>query len=168
MKRAGLLMVVAFSLPGLPGWSQAAFSSLQKVKVSATASVGGSSSQAPLTITAPVLPANAFFGKDAVIPVEVVAQGATISTQGLRVEIGYQLVDVSNRPIGTLTRAPVHLVRDPRRGNALIGNATIPKSDLVGIERGGTLQYYFRAEQNTGDTVLSAGGISQAPPGTSA
>jgi len=122
----------------------------------------------PLTILAPVLPANAFFGKDAVIPVEIISQGQTISTQGLRVEIGYQLVDVSSNPIGSLSRVPVLLTRDPRRTNALLGTATIPRTDLIGLQQGGRLQYYFRAEQIAGDTVLSAGGVSQAPAGTSA
>lgn len=149
-----------------------AFAHAETVTLSAIVSLenapGGAPQNGVLSIQAPTLPANAFFGKDAVIPVEVVAEGQTITSEGLRVEIGYQLVDASGQPIGTLSRAPVQLVRDPKRSNALIGNAIIPRSDLIGLQQGGKLQYFFRAQQATGDTVLTVGGLAQAPAGTSA
>ena len=161
-------IALAILLGSVSTWGWAAFTSTNKVPIRAIATVTGGTPGGTLTIQAPSLPANAFFGKDATIPIKVISTAQTITTQGLRVEIGYQLVDVSSQPIGSLTRLPVQLVKDPRQNNALVGQATIAQADLVSIQRGGRLVYYFRAEQATGDTVLAAGGLSQAPAGTSA
>ena len=55
-----------------------------------------------MTITAASLPAQAFFGKNLVIPVQVIATPGPISTQNLQVNIVYQLLD----PTGNALTAP--------------------------------------------------------------
>jgi hypothetical protein len=144
--------------------SRADFQSLHQETFAAIASVTGG--YVPLTITATPLPDRAFFGKNAQIPIEITSP-ARLDNQNLTIEIVFQILDANGQALSPLNGIPVQTLLSPSGQNALRGSAIIPRSDLLGIRRTGTLHYFFRARQNGTDTVLTrVNGISRAPAGS--
>lgn len=165
MKQRPLIGFLASLLAGLLGTpTQAVFQSVQTATVSASVVMPAGSS---LIIQANLLPTQAFYGKNVVIPVVLASpNGGPINTQGLTVEIAYQNVDASGQPTGALTVAPIQLQSVPGRPNILQGSAVVARSELTSVKNGGAFNYFFRTTQAGGDTVLSKSGLAAAPAGT--
>lgn len=159
------LIVSLIALAGLiPAPARSAFQSIQTAEF--TAGVSLVAGQA-LNIQAPVLPPNAFYGKNVVIPVTMATQnGGPIDTRGLSVDIAFQNLDSNGQPTGALTTIPIAFRLTPGRLDQLEGSAIISRDELLTIRQGGTFNYFFRATQGGGDLVLSNGGVSRVPAGS--
>lgn len=120
-----------------------------------------------LTISAASLPAESFFGKNLMIPVEVVSSASVISTQNLRIDILYQLLDVHGQSLSLPTSVPIQFSKHPIKKNTLVGTALIPRSELQPIRNGGRLDYIFVARQSGRGTMLNSLGNAPAPSGSS-
>jgi hypothetical protein len=142
---------------GRPAW---AFTSIQTVTATASVTVGTSAST-NLTIQATTLPTQAFFGSNAVIPVQVSSPGV-ISPAGLSVDVVFQLFDANGNILGAPSSYPISFSSDPANQNALVGSAIIPETALVSIQNGGQLGYLFVARQQSGSGTMR-NGTGQAP-----
>ena len=98
---------------------------------------------ASFTIQATPLPASAFFGKNVVIPVQLIGAGPLDPTQ-VNVSIIYQLFNGSIALTPISTPIPITFIADPANPTILNGSAIIPESDLQAIQDGGQLYYVFR------------------------
>jgi gliding motility-associated-like protein len=147
------------------GWQSAhAFTSLQKVSLSASVTMGNGLGN--ITITAQPLPPQAFFGKNVVIPVTVASGGSLIDTSNLRIEMLYQMVDSNGSALNPVTSVPIIFEKNPLKPNQLQGTAILPLDNIGPLSNGGQLLYYFHAQQGAGSIFLSAGGLS--PTGSAA
>jgi hypothetical protein len=163
---AALLLLV--SGPGSPVWGAIGFFSHGSTAISASATI------APIIfdIQADPLPTQAFFGKDVVIPVQVISHSGPIATRTVSVSMVYQLIDPSGAALGAPVSAPVSLV-SPSAVHAqalsaaasgptsLSGTVVIPASDLLAIQHGGGLQYVFQVQQGGSHTLLTQSGMKQ-------
>jgi len=157
--------VAAFTAP-----ARAAFTSVTIVPVSAVASITTSNvSTATLRIAAVPLPNQAFFGKNVVIPVEATTDPQPLNTTNLKIEMLYQMVDANGAVLNPVTSVPIQFSRDLTKPNTIQGAAILNRSDLVGIERGGQLKYYFHAVQGAGSGVfLGSSGLESSGAGAGA
>jgi len=143
-----------------PAW---AFTSLQVYTQSALATVSGTTS---LTITSNLLPVQAFFGKDIVIPVQVFAPtGTTIDLTNTHVFIVYILLGPNGVPLSSAQSIEVlPLTVNPLNPSEADGNVVINASDLTAIQNGGSIQYVFQIRQGGSSTLFYSGGSAGGPP----
>ena len=170
MKRRALFgILVSLCLMAITRWNVAdAITSLKKVAV--TASVTMTSGVGNLTIIVQPLPAQAFFGKNVVIPITISNNNAqSLETTNLRIEMLYQMVDPNGSPLNPVTSLPILFEKNPLKPNTLAGTAILPIDNIQGIQTAGSqLKYYFHAQQGAGSLFFSAGGPSSTGTGAGA
>src|ERR1051325_219811 len=111
------------------------FTSRNLASMSAVATVGGS-----LTIQAAPLPAQAFFGKNLVMPVKLTSGSGPIQPENLTVSLVYQLAGPGGIPLTAPTSVLIPLAADQGGPNILVGKAIVQASDLAPIQGGGRVQ----------------------------
>jgi hypothetical protein len=158
LKTAPLMLLLVGA--SASGWGS--FQSRGQIALSASATATGGSA---LTITAASLPAQAFFGKNLMVPVQITSNSGPINPNNLQVNIVYQLTDATGQALNPPTSVPIQFVPGPANGNKLQGTAIINRSDLAPVQNGGSIQYVFSARQGGSNTVLGSLGISQVPSG---
>jgi hypothetical protein len=104
-----------------------------------------------LQLIAKTMPAQAFYGKHIVMPVEVLQTNGTaqINPAGLQINLVYALFDISSSQIGQSVSVPVtNLDPNPYKPNVLVGSAFVPRQDFSVIRNGGSIVYHFELTQN--------------------
>jgi len=169
-RRAAFFIGFIFCMTATTRWNVAnAFTSIQFEVFTASVTLGtsgGPTLSAALTINAQPLPAQAFFGKNVVIPMTISTNPQPLNTTNLQIEMLYQTVDVNGNPLSPVTSVPVQFQSDPLQANTLQGTAIVPLNNLLGIQNGGQFLYWYHAQQGAGSIFFSAGGPS--PTGTGA
>src|ERR1051325_6179247 len=86
----------------------------------------------PFQINISSLPAQVFFGKHVLIPIELTSDPRPLNTTNLRVEAMYQLFDSNNNTsLGPLINVPIIFKRNPAKPNtSLLGAVVILRKDI--------------------------------------
>jgi hypothetical protein len=153
-----LLWVISVGVHA-PAWGT--FASQGTVTLSASVLVTGTATG--LTIQATPLPSNALFGKNLAIPITITSATGPINPNNLRVEIVYQLLNVSSAALNSPIPVPVQFIPGQAKGNTLQGIAVVARSDLLPIQNGGGVAYIFQAIQGGAGTMLNSKGPASAP-----
>jgi hypothetical protein len=163
-----------------------AFTRVSSVTISAAATVGtGTSVPGVTTFRVPqLLPSQAFFGKDVVLPIEIVAGGAGVpavgvasapaggmfhaavpfgsfapsigNSNGQGVTMVYRLLDRARNPIGSSVSVPVGFRLSNGRFS---GDGIIPIQNLQAIRRGGFISYSFQAQNGPTQIGIQNAGV---------
>jgi gliding motility-associated-like protein len=145
--------VVASSL------SSSAYVRIDRITLSATATLGGGggAGAGSVSLSVPLLlPFQAFFGKDIVIPVEIQGtagalaevSGAAGASGSSGVAMLYQLQDSVGNPIGPQISVPIVFQNDPNNPSRMDGIATIPVQNLQSVRQNGRVAYFFQVRRN--------------------
>jgi hypothetical protein len=129
-----------------------AFQSLSQQIFTALVTIGGSPSG---QFSVPqLLPAESFFGKDTVIPVQYNTGGSGSPSLGgarapvlvgVTIQMLYQLnTGVGVQPIVTV---PLALQAQSSNPTLYLGDAVVPGQKLIDIKQGGTFNYWFQIQQ---------------------
>ena len=136
------------------GWQSpaAGYTRLQRLTLSASATVGGESPRVTLEVPR-LLPWQSVFGKDVLLPCGLQGPAPTIAairSMAAAAQLGlsfvYQLSDSYGHPIGGQVRVPMAFQPQPGNPTALNGKIIIPAQSLQSLRQGGTLSYFFQVQ----------------------
>ncbi len=162
--RAGLIAALFFFVGSRA--AQAAFTPRgSPIALTMSVTIGANGGGSAFQITASTLPARAFFGANAMVPVTITSLSGPIDPNNLRVQIVYQLKDETGALVGLPFREAIQFLPGAAQGNTMSGTAVVSRDRLAAIQFGGDFEYMFSASRVGSGTasVLDANGPFTGP-----
>ncbi len=167
LSRAGLMAAILGIVVGGP--AHAVFTRVQVKALAAAATLGSGSSGTggALALNIPqLLPTQAFFGKNIVIPVQLqgnagaIAQVQTLgAASGVSTQMLYQEFNSGGVAVGRVNAVPVTFQSTTNDPTTLTGLATVPVQTVQSVRQGGSLTYYFVLQNGGAQTVYRNGAV---------